>query len=41
MAVDTAALGGLTVVDRAGQSVAIGSAWAEKPAVLVWLRHFG
>ena len=41
MTVDTAALGQLTVVDRAGNSIAIGSAWAQKPAVLVWLRHFG
>ncbi len=41
MTVDTNALGQLTVVDREGKPIAIGSAWAEKPAVLVWLRHFG
>ena len=41
MTVDTAALGQLTVIDREGTRLAISSAWATKPAVLVWLRHFG
>jgi len=41
MSVDLTALGQLKVVDSHGQPVEIGSAWAERPAVLVWLRHFG
>ncbi len=24
-----------------GSPVALGSLWAEKPAVLVWMRHYG
>jgi hypothetical protein len=41
MAIDTQALGELEVQDPAGAAVRVGSAWAEGPAVLVFLRHFG
>jgi hypothetical protein len=35
------ALAPLTVLDLSGQPVAMGSLWAERTRVLVWLRHFG
>ena len=41
MAIDTQALGAIEVQDPAGAPVRVGSAWAEGPAVLVFLRHFG
>ncbi len=41
MTIDTQALGKLDVVDVTGATVRIGSAWAQGPAVLVFLRHFG
>jgi hypothetical protein len=41
MAIDTQALGELDVQDVNGASVRVASAWAEGPAVLVFLRHFG
>jgi hypothetical protein len=42
MTPDTASLGQLTVVRaRNAEVVRVGEAWAERPAVLVWLRHFG
>ena len=41
MAIDTLALGALDVEDPTGAPVRVGSAWAEGPAVLVFLRHFG
>lgn len=41
MTLDLAALGPLTVLDERGQPVAMASLWRERPAVLVWLRHFG
>ena len=31
----------MTVLDEAGQPVALGSLWKDKPAVLVFVRHFG
>jgi hypothetical protein len=30
-----------TVLDLAGAVVPVASVWAERPAVLVFLRHFG
>jgi len=41
MAIDTRALGELEVEDVDGAAVRVASAWARKPAVLVFLRHFG
>lgn len=41
MSVDTAALGALTVLDVKGAPVTLASLWADRPVVLVWLRHFG
>jgi hypothetical protein len=41
MTIDTQALGELEVQDVTGATVRVGSAWAEGPAVLVFLRHFG
>ncbi len=38
---DSASLGEIEVKDLAGQPVKFGSAWAEGPAVFVFLRHFG
>lgn len=38
---DTTQLKDLELTDVDGQPVKVGSAWANGPAVLVWLRHFG
>jgi hypothetical protein len=38
---DTAALGRIAVQDVDGRPVVFGSAWADRPAVFVFLRHFG
>ncbi len=35
------ALASTEVLDLQGRGVALGTLWAEKPAVLVWLRHYG
>jgi hypothetical protein len=35
------ALAPLTVLDLTGTPVVLGSLWAERSRVLVWLRHFG
>ena len=34
-------LAALTVLDMEGKAVLLGSLWADRPAVLVFLRHFG
>lgn len=31
----------VTVLDLEGETVALGSLWAEAPRVLVFVRHFG
>jgi hypothetical protein len=41
MTVDTAALGQFSLRTWKGEAVQVASAWAERPAVMVWLRHFG
>jgi hypothetical protein len=41
MFVDTSGLGRIELKDWEGKPVSVASAWAERPAVLVWLRHFG
>ena len=41
MTPDTVSLGALRVVAVDGVDVPMSSAWADAPAVLVWLRHFG
>jgi hypothetical protein len=41
MPVDTLTLGRCTLRDARGEAVLVASAWVERPAVLVWLRHFG
>ena len=41
MSLETAALGAITLNDWTGAPAQISSAWAERPAILVWLRHFG
>jgi hypothetical protein len=41
MTVDTDALGRISLRTSTGESVEVGSAWAQRPAVMVWLRHFG
>lgn len=35
------ALASTEVLDLEGNPIALGTLWAEKPAVLVWLRHYG
>jgi hypothetical protein len=34
-------LGHVTLVDLEGNDVRLGDVWRERPAVLVWLRHYG
>ena len=36
-----AALAPLTVLDPAAQPAVVGTLWADRPRVLIWLRHFG
>jgi hypothetical protein len=31
----------MTVLDESGASVELGTLWRDKPAVLVFVRHFG
>jgi hypothetical protein len=38
---DTRALAAATVLDSDGTKVRLAGEWAERPAVVVWLRHFG
>jgi hypothetical protein len=38
---DTRALGAATLLDIDGASVRLAGEWADHPAVIVWLRHFG
>lgn len=35
------ALASATVLNLQDEPVALGTLWAEQPAVLVWLRHYG
>jgi hypothetical protein len=35
------ALADLVLLDHDGAEVKLGSLWAERPAALVWLRHYG
>jgi peroxiredoxin len=34
-------LADITLPDSDGQQIQLGSLWAEKPAVVVFLRHYG
>lgn len=38
---DTTDIADLVLSDDEDRPVRLGSAWAERPAVMVWLRHFG
>jgi hypothetical protein len=38
---DAATLADLVLQDADGTGVRLGDLWAEQPAVLVWLRHYG
>jgi hypothetical protein len=38
---DSSGLADLVVTDLDGHDVRLGSLWADRPAVLVWLRHYG
>jgi len=38
---DAQALGALTLPDAEGRSHRLGDLWADRPVVLVFLRHFG
>ena len=35
------ALADITLPDQDGNDVRLGDLWAERPAALVWLRHYG
>jgi peroxiredoxin len=39
--VDARAFGHLSVLDSDGRQVQLDSLWQDRPAVIVWLRHFG
>ena len=39
--IDVRRLGSTRVLDTDGATVRLGSLWSDRPAVLVWLRHFG
>jgi len=39
--VDSTVLEHIMLQDADEQDVRLGDAWAERPAVVVWLRHFG
>ncbi len=41
MTLETAELGAITLKDWTGQPALMASAWSQRPAILVWLRHFG
>jgi hypothetical protein len=34
-------LADITLPDHKGEPVRLGELWADRPAVLVWLRHYG
>jgi hypothetical protein len=34
-------LAGITLPDHEGNDVRMGDLWADRPVVLVWLRHYG
>jgi hypothetical protein len=36
-----ASFASLTALDPLGSPVTLGQLWADQPAVLVWVRHFG
>ena len=38
---DASGLSDLMVKDLDGHDVRLGSLWEDRPAVLVWLRHYG
>jgi hypothetical protein len=38
---DASELGVMELVDDEGRPVTIGSAWADQPALLVFVRHYG
>ena len=38
---DARSLGRMAVLDAQGHSVELGSLWRDRPAVIVWVRHFG
>lgn len=39
--IDAAQLGAMTVVDEHDASVRLDTLWLERPALLVFVRHFG
>ncbi len=36
-----ATLAGISLPDTAGQQIRLGSLWTDRPAILVFLRHYG
>jgi hypothetical protein len=41
VSLDTARLAETVLPDQDGEDVRVGDLWAERPVVLVWLRHYG
>jgi hypothetical protein len=37
----SAALAGITLPDTEGRDVLLGSLWSDRPAIVVFLRHYG
>jgi hypothetical protein len=38
---DASSIANLTVLGADGGSVQVGTFWADQPAVLIWIRHYG
>jgi len=41
MGTDIAALADVMLPDADGEQVRLGDAWADGPAIVIWLRHYG
>jgi hypothetical protein len=41
MKTDVSVLSDVFLRDTEGEQVRLGDLWADRPAVLVWLRHYG
>jgi hypothetical protein len=39
--IDVQGLGEISLPDHDGHTVRLGELWQDRPAVLVWLRHYG
>jgi hypothetical protein len=41
MRTDVSVLSGVFLRDLEGEAVRLGDLWADRPVVMVWLRHYG